>query len=611
MEDNRKTKQELLAELAQLRRRVGQLEALQNSHREVVEALRESEAKYRTIFENANDEIIYLDRSGVIIDVNGRIEDVLGYKREEVIGRNFAELGFFEEDELLKVVELMKTVLQQRRPQIVELEVNHKSGNKLYVEANTRLIEKDGQVGNLCVIVRDITERKRVEEELITLWRKVEQAKQEWESAADSLPDLVCLVDGGGTIVRANRTVEAWSLGQIENVKGRVVHGLLHPKCGDASCYLKSFWEKAWKRTIRGQSARCEAYDQFLKRYLSIELKPCKRSRSEELTSFRVLIVRDITERKKAERRLTEAKERAERAERALKKGNAELKRVNKELKEAHAQLLQREKLASIGQLAAGIAHEINNPAGFVFSNLNSLQEYTEDFIKILKEYEELLSVCKSKGDEELLSLAQRVERVKEELDVDLLLEDIKDAISESLEGAERITKIVKDLKSFAHVDEAELKYANINEGIESTLNIVWNELKYKAEVVKEYGELPDIECYPQQLNQVFMNLLVNAAQAIEERGQIRIRTYSDGGRVYVQISDTGVGIPKENLSRIFEPFFTTKEVGKGTGLGLSMSYGIIKKHGGKIDVQSQVGKGTTFTIELPLRAAREGETPG
>ncbi len=293
----------------------------------------------------------------------------------------------------------------------------------------------------------------------------------------------------------------------------------------------------------------------------------------------------------------------------SLEKKNAELKRVNKELKEAHAQLLQREKLASIGQLAAGIAHEINNPAGFVFSNLNSLQEYTEDFIKILKEYEELLSVCKSKGDEELLSLAQRVERVKEELDVDLLLEDIKDAISESLEGAERITKIVKDLKSFAHVDEAELKYANINEGIESTLNIVWNELKYKAEVVKEYGELPDIECYPQQLNQVFMNLLVNAAQAIEERGQIRIRTYSDGGRVYVQISDTGVGIPKENLSRIFEPFFTTKEVGKGTGLGLSMSYGIIKKHGGKIDVQSQVGKGTTFTIELPLKLERgEGE---
>ncbi|GAI89137.1 unnamed protein product, partial [marine sediment metagenome] len=173
--------------------------------------------------------------------------------------------------------------------------------------------------------------------------------------------------------------------------------------------------------------------------------------------------------------------------------------------------------------------------------------------------------------------------------------------IKESQEGTERIKKIVIDLKDFAHPGEQELKYANINENLDSTLNIVWNELKYKATVTKDYGELPEVRCYPQQINQVFMNILVNAAQAIEKQGEIRIATRAVDGYVEIEISDTGVGIPKQDLSKVFDPFFTTKDVGKGTGLGLNMAYNIIQKHKGTIDVESEVGKGTTFIIRIPV----------
>ena len=185
---------------------------------------------------------------------------------------------------------------------------------------------------------------------------------------------------------------------------------------------------------------------------------------------------------------------------------------------------------------------------------------------------------------------------------MDLIVKDFDKIISESKEGTERVKNIIQSLKDFSHRVKGELEMADINKGIESTLNIAWNELKYKASVTKRYGTLPEIECYPQQLNQVFMNLLVNAAQAIKNQGEIFVITYQMGNNVVVEISDTGVGIPKETLKRIFEPFFTTKEVGKGTGLGLSVVYGIIQKHKGRIEVESEVNKGSTFRVILPIK---------
>jgi len=189
-------------------------------------------------------------------------------------------------------------------------------------------------------------------------------------------------------------------------------------------------------------------------------------------------------------------------------------------------------------------------------------------------------------------------------MDLDFVKGDMTALIKECQDGAERIRKIVSDLKDFAHPGDRELKYADINRNLDSTLNIVWNELKYKATVNKEYGDLPQVECYPQQLNQVFMNLLVNASQAMEKQGEINLTTRAVDGHVEIKVSDTGVGIPKESLSKIFDPFFTSKDVGKGTGLGLNIAYNIIQKHKGTIEVDSTVGAGTTFTIRIPADEA-------
>ena len=197
--------------------------------------------------------------------------------------------------------------------------------------------------------------------------------------------------------------------------------------------------------------------------------------------------------------------------------------------------------------------------------------------------------------------LAARVDAIGREADLAFLKEDVPDLVKESLEGLKRVREIVQALKDFSHVGETDWQPADLHAGLDSTLNIVANEIKYKATVEKRYGSLPEVTCLPSQLNQVFMNLLVNAAHAIEESGIITISTGVDGDWVWVAISDTGCGIPPQNLNRIFEPFFTTKPVGSGTGLGLSLSYSTVSKHGGRIDVDSRIGVGTTFTVRLPI----------
>ncbi|MDA8338002.1 MAG: ATP-binding protein, partial [Nitrospiraceae bacterium] len=277
-----------------------------------------------------------------------------------------------------------------------------------------------------------------------------------------------------------------------------------------------------------------------------------------------------------------------------------ELEKAYAELKAAQSQILQQEKMASIGQLAAGIAHEINNPVGFVMSNLGSLQKYADKLSEFIKAQTEAIGELGVKSSE-FGEIQKKVDEFKKSLKIDYIIDDLGNLIRESLDGAERVKKIVQDLKSFSRIDEAEWKMADINAGIESTINMVWNELKYKATVKKEYGDIPLTKCNPGQLNQVFMNMLINAAHAIEKQGEITVKTWHGSGFIYILISDTGKGIPSENLNRIFEPFFTTKEVGKGTGLGLSIAYDIVKKHNGDITVESKAGKGSAFTIKIPV----------
>lgn len=277
-----------------------------------------------------------------------------------------------------------------------------------------------------------------------------------------------------------------------------------------------------------------------------------------------------------------------------LRKNNLRLKaqvtQGARALEQTQAQLLQMEKMAALGQLAAGIAHEINNPISFVSSNLGTLEKY-------IATLQQAIDAQVSPSPSNRYTAAEKDE-------IEFIREDLPHLLQESLDGVARVRQIVQDLKDFSRVDEKpEWQYADLNRCIESTLNIANNELKYKADVETLYGQLPQVQCIAPQLSQVVLNLLVNAAHSINAtRGKITVRTGGDGEEVWFEVTDTGSGISPEVLERIFEPFYTTKPVGQGTGLGLSISYGIVQKHHGTINVTTEVGKGTTFRVSLPTR---------
>jgi signal transduction histidine kinase len=229
---------------------------------------------------------------------------------------------------------------------------------------------------------------------------------------------------------------------------------------------------------------------------------------------------------------------------------------------------------------------------------MGTLRNYVESLFKVVSDYDHAISKLPPNQ-----SLNAELAKIKQVADLEFLQEDISALVKESMEGLVRVKDIVQSLKDFSHVGESDWQFADLHQGLDSTLVIANNEFKYKATVSKEYGEMPLVKCLVSQLNQVFMNLIVNASHAIEEKGVITIRTGCKDDWVWVEIGDNGSGIPKENLSRIFEPFFTTKPIGKGTGLGLSLSYNIVAKHAGRIDVDSEVGRGTRFTIHLPVNS--------
>ena len=280
----------------------------------------------------------------------------------------------------------------------------------------------------------------------------------------------------------------------------------------------------------------------------------------------------------------------------------SQLTDINTELKKAQNYLIQSEKLASIGLLAAGVAHEINNPISFVNSNLGTLKSYVDNLLVIINAYDTASVNCSSND-------FVKVNELKIKMDLSNLKVDIMPLLDESQDGLDRVKIIIQGLKNFSRIGATEnWSSVDIHRGLESTLSVVWNEFKFKCEVRKEYANLPLIQCELSQINQVFMNLFVNAAHAIEDRGIVTIRTGQKNDEIWIEIIDTGKGIPEENLAHIFDPFFTTKPVGKGTGLGLSISYGIVKKHHGRIEVQSEIGQGTTFRVWLPINQPKKSK---
>ena len=296
-----------------------------------------------------------------------------------------------------------------------------------------------------------------------------------------------------------------------------------------------------------------------------------------------------------------ELEERVEHRTAQIQRKSQELEKAYNKLEKAKDQLVQSEKMASVGQLAAGVAHEINNPIGFVSSNIATLNDYLKNYKAIIARFETFIDIP---------TKSPEYEKAKEQLKADLEQEnieemntDVDEMIHDSIDGIGRVTTIIKSLKTFSHVDQAQIQDTDLNQCLEATLKIVHNELKYKCDVVTQLEPLPLLHCNAGQLNQVFMNLLVNAGHAIEgEKGTVTVRSKATKKAIIISVSDTGKGIPKENLHKLFDPFFTTKPVGQGTGLGLSISHGIISDHKGHIDVESTIGQGTTFTLTLPLK---------
>ena len=318
----------------------------------------------------------------------------------------------------------------------------------------------------------------------------------------------------------------------------------------------------------------------------------------DEISLMQRRLERERAARREAERLLEEKSLQLYESHQALLRRNAELQNANAQLEATHLQLLQSEKLASVGQLAAGVAHEINNPVGFVLSNLNTLKRYLDDMLEVIGAYQGVVDA----GEPQRGEAVGRLIQAKKAADWEFLCEDLPAMLDESSDGLERVRIIVQDLKDFSRAGtNASWFDADLEHELERTLKVCWNALKYKATIVREYGAIGTVECIPSQINQVFLNLLTNAGHALGDAGTIWLRSGQDGeDKVWLEVEDSGCGISPENIGKIFDPFFTTKPVGTGTGLGLSLSYGIIATHQGRIEVDSPPGKGARFRITLP-----------
>ncbi len=284
-----------------------------------------------------------------------------------------------------------------------------------------------------------------------------------------------------------------------------------------------------------------------------------------------------------------------------LEKANRELREANKKLKETLRQQIQSEKMASIGQLATGIAHEINNPLGFIMSNVSRIKEYVTKIFQALDVYEQLTMELPEPPPYKTERVLRRIEEFQADSHLKTIKEDFPLILAETAEGLGRVKQVVSDLNHFAHAGEEKKEICDIHRCIDTALSILRYDLRRKVSLNKDYGEVPDIVCNPALMNQVFLNLLLNAYQSIEGVGTIKISTFKEEGSVIVAIKDSGCGIAPENVDRIFEPFFTTKKQGEGTGLGLSTAYGIVKNHKGNIEVESKKGVGSIFRVKLPL----------
>ncbi len=458
------------------------------------------------------------------------------------------------------------------------------TGKHIWFLTRGKVVERDadGTPLRIAGTSLDISDRKIAEKALFDSRQAIAASEERLRCITNSAHDAILMMNPHGEITFWNPSAVKLLGFSGEEVIGKCLHSFIVPEH-----YRDDFHSALPRFRSSGQGAvvgKVLELNALCKDGREIEVALSLASVSINGEWHAVGIMRDISELKRYEAELRQMNELLE-------------QRVAEEIaknREKDKRMIQQDKLASIGQLAAGVAHEINNPMGFIMGNLNCLKGYADALNRYSLAVDDTLT---SLSDSERTHLAE----LRSDLDIDYILDDLPSLLAESTDGAERIKRIVLDLKDFARPGSNEMQEADLNQLVRSTINIVINELKYVADLNLELGDLPSLFCHPQQINQVITNFLVNAAHAMEQHGIITVNTRQNGTHAVLSITDTGKGIAEDVLGKIFDPFFTTKDVGKGTGLGLSICYDIVKKHQGEIHVESKVGVGTTFTVSLPL----------
>ena len=560
--------------------RDGADEALLASAAEHVWAFREARARARAArriesLEDQNDAIVeaipaglaVLDEGLRVVRANPTLPRLLEMGAGHLVGRPISELVPAELFEGAGVRGMVEAALRGREvsPRLARCRLP--GGGRRAFEVRARHLAAGGHV---LLLLLDVTERER-------LSRRLEAVERYHESVLGSLDSAVVGLDGAGRVTSANPAAEALLGRSAGSLRGRPLWSWL------ASREAREAVERALAEGGRTRD-------------LETELRPPGAGPQPVALSCAPRVDAG-----------------------GARDGAVVLLRDLRGIRELQAQVMQAEKLASVGQLAAGVAHEINNPMGFIHANLVQLAEYADDLDRIVEALRPVLRAARrGTPDAELRAAAETLLAAWEAADGDFLAADLGKAVRESLEGSDRIRHIVRDLRDFARRDPEEPVPTDVHEALDSTVRIVSSIAKHTVRFERDYGELPLIPLHPVGIRQVFMNLLVNAVQAIEARreagesgtGCVRLQTRHAGDRARIRIEDDGVGIPPKLLDRIFDPFFTTKEVGSGMGLGLSTSFAIVRRHGGSLRAESPDHGGAVFHVELPLNGAAAGSGP-
>ncbi|MBZ5495707.1 MAG: PAS domain S-box protein [Acidobacteriia bacterium] len=537
------------------------------------ETLRQAEEKYHAMFENLPVGIYRTTPAGQMLTANPAMAHILGYETPAELIAAASDVGSSVYAKPEHRRELLGVLGQYGIVRNFETRLRRRSGDQIWVSISARAV-KDTDGRDLCYegSIQDITERKRAEDAL-------RESEARLTCVVNSAQDGIVMMDDEGLVTLWSPAAERITGYTAEEIVGRNLHDLIAPaRLRDKHHSALQSWRESGQGNAIGQTSEV----------------PCLRKDGAEiitelsLSSVRlrgrwtaVGIIRDIAERKRAQ----------------------------KERDRMEVMLRQSQKLESVGQLAAGIAHEINTPTQYVGDNTRFLKDAFGDLQSALQAYWGLLAACKEGNVTP--ELVQEVESGVQAADVEYLSEEIPKAIGQTLEGVDRVATIVRAMKDFSHPGTREKTPTNIHKAIESTLIVCRHEYKYVAEVVTDFdSSMPLVPCFPGDFNQVILNLVINAAHAIADRlgsepqskGKITVKTVRDGNGAEIRVSDTGTGIPESARPRIFDPFFTTKEVGKGTGQGLAICHAVVVgKHGGMITFETEIGKGTTFIVRLPL----------